>query len=98
MALLDEMRTRVRIYSEMTDSEIQGEIDAALADMARVGIRPALLDPENLHPQVKHAVAAYLKASYGYDNAEAPRFMESYRMTVTALLNSKANECDGGEQ
>lgn len=96
MALLDEMRMRLRVSSEITDDEIEGEIQAALADMRRVGVRDRLLIPEvegGLHPLVKHAIALYCKAYYGYDNAiERPQFIAAYNQTVCDLLNSKSNE------
>lgn len=92
MAQLDEMRMRLRVASDMTDAEIEGEICAALADMRRCGVRDDLLDDEDPHPLVKHAIALYCKAYYGYDNSEREQFVKSYERTVCDLLNSKANE------
>lgn len=93
MSLLDEMRIRLRVMTDLTDAEIQDEIDAALADMRRVGIKEHLLDVENPGALVKHAIALYCKAYYGYDNAnERPQFIAAYERTVCDLLNSKANE------
>ena len=91
--LLDEVRTALRVTSEMTDSEIQAWIAAAIADMRRVGIRDELLVEEELAALPKAAVILYAKAMYGYDNAEAPRFLSAYRATVASLLNSSANVC-----
>ena len=91
MALLDEMKVRVRVLSDLTDDEVQGEIDAALADMRLKGVKPYLLSAEDVHPLVKHAIALYVKAFYGYDNAERPQFVEAYNQTVTDLMN---NDCD----
>lgn len=93
MALLDEMRVRLRVTTDLTDAEIQDEIDAALADMRRVGIKEHLLNADNPAALVKHAIALYCKAYYGYDNAnERPQFIAAYERTVCDLLNSKANE------
>ena len=92
MALLDEMRVRLRVTSDMTDSEIEGEIAAALADMRRCGVRDELLESEEPDPLVKHAIALYCKAYYGYDNSEREQFVRAYERTVCDLLNSKANE------
>lgn len=92
--LLDEVRTALRVTSEMTDSEIQAWIAAAIADMRRVGIREELLDEENLAALPKAAVILYVKSMYGYDNSEAQRFLAAYRATVASLMNSKANVCD----
>jgi hypothetical protein len=41
---------------------------------------------------VRSAVVCYVKANYGFDNAEAPRFTSTYKSILAALLNSKANE------
>lgn len=93
MALLDEMRVRLRVTTDLTDAEIQDEIDAALADMRRVGIKEHMLNADNPAALVKHAIALYCKAYYGYDNAnERPQFIAAYERTVCDLLNSKANE------
>ena len=98
MTLLDEMRVRLRVASELTDAEIEGEILAAFADMRRCGVRECMLDEESPHPLVRHAIACWVKAHYGFDNSEAERFMESYRMSLASLLNSKANEYLFGEE
>lgn len=91
MALLDDVRTSLRVTSGMTDGEIQMWIDAAIADMRRCGVDELLLSEEALDPIAKSAVTCFVKANYGYDNSEAPRFMEMYTMQLTALLNSDAN-------
>lgn len=97
MALLDDVRTSLRVTSTLTDVEVQAWIDAAIADMKRVGIRDELLVEEELAALPKAAVILYAKAMYGYDNAEAPRFLSAYRATVASLLNSSANVCQQEE-
>ena len=92
MALLDEMRLRLRVTTTLTDGEIEDEISAAFADMRRCGVKEELLDPESPSPLVRHAVALYCKAYYGYDNSERPQFIAAYERTLCDLLNSKANE------
>ena len=92
MALLDEMRSKVRVMSNLTDGEVQDLIDASLADMRLKGVKPYLLSAdEGLHPLVKQAVTLYCKAHYGYDNAERPQFVEAYNQQVVDLMN---NQCD----
>lgn len=92
MALLDDVRLSLRVVSEATDDEIQMWINAAIADMQRCGVKPELIDESDPSPLVKSAVTCFVKAQYGYDNSEAPRFMESYVMMLAGLLNSKSNE------
>lgn len=104
MTLRDDIKIALRLKSDAFDDEVDTLIGAALYDMERVGINPALLvedDIENLF--VKRAVTAYCKAHFGYDNAEADRFDDSYRRIVCDLLNSSENiaaaeeEADGEE-
>jgi hypothetical protein len=94
VSLLDDARVAVRVTSTATDSELQMWVDAAIADMRRCGVRDELLDEESetFDPMVRSAVVCYVKANYGFDNAEAPRFTSTYKSILAALLNSKANE------
>lgn len=94
MALLDEVRTWLRVSADVYDAEIATLIESALTDMRRVGVREELLDPDSLYPLAKKAVMVYAKAQFGFDNKEADRFMLSYQQTVADLLNSSANEMD----
>lgn len=99
MSLLSDIKVAVRVSSDATDAEIQMWIDAALADMERVGIRKELLeleDDENFGTSlVKAAVTCYVKANYGYDVEERAQFDDSYRRLVCGLLNSSANSAAG---
>lgn len=92
MALLDDVRVCLRVVSELTDVEIEANIAAAKADMLRCGVHDELLDESTMNPIVKQAIICFVKAQYGYDNAEADRFMASYKMLLVGLLNSKSNE------
>lgn len=97
MALIDDIKVSLRVVSPKFDDEVEMLIGAALYDMERVGINPALLeldengDLTSGNKFVKHAVTAYVKANFGYDNAEAQRFDGAYRRIVCDLLNSAEN-------
>lgn len=91
MALIDEVRLAVRTSSKATDAEIQMWVDAALADMLRVGVASDLLEQESLAALPKAAVVCYVKAHYGYDIEERAQFDQSYRDIVVNLMHSKAN-------
>ena len=93
MSLLDEVRLATRTSSDAFDAELLALVAAALSDMRRAGVREELLEPARLAPMAKSAVLCYVKASFGYDNSEALRFMASYRQTLADLLNSSANMC-----
>lgn len=97
MALLDEIKTVLRIKGSAYDSEVQMHIAAAIADMKRVGISEDMLAEEELGALPKQAVAMFVKSRFGYDNDEASRFEEAYRQTVVDLLNSTANTAYNGE-
>jgi hypothetical protein len=102
VALLDDIKLSLRVTSESFDAEAQMLVDAALYDMGRAGVNPSLLelaDGDLANAFVKNAVTCYCKANFGYDNAEAERFQESYHRMLNALLNSSENvaaiELDG---
>ena len=91
MALLDDMKTVLRLSTDALDSEVSMLVDAALADLERLGICEDLIDADDPDPRVRMAVALYCKAHFGYDNDEAERFDTSYRRVAADLLNSAAN-------
>lgn len=95
MALIDDIKTSLRITSSKYDAEAQMLIDAALFDMERAGVDPDLLvfDDEDGTGNgfVKQAVTLWCKANFGYDVAEADRFMAAYDRVLNALLNSSNN-------
>lgn len=92
MTLKADIKVALRITTDALDSEVETLIAAALYDMERVGVDPALLDEDDLdNAFVKQAVVAYCKAHFGYDNAEADRFDDAYRRIVCDLLNSSRN-------
>ncbi len=93
MALLDEVRTSLRVTHTMTDDEISMLISMAFADMARCGVRSELLSETDPSPMVKAAVTCFAKGNYGFDNNEAAMFHQRYLWIVTSLMNSDMNEC-----
>lgn len=72
-------------------------IGAAERDMVRVGIREELVRPEDgeVSADVEQCITLYVKCHFGYDNAEAPRFGQSYVDSVIALMSSPANSSYG---
>jgi hypothetical protein len=95
LALLDDIRTALRITADVYDGEVRMLIDSALYDMERVGVNPALLqadaEGELANAHVRTAVTCYCKANFGYDVDEADRFMDAYDRIVCGLLNSSEN-------
>lgn len=96
MALLDDIKKSLRVSTDALDAEVQMLVDAALYDMERAGVNPALLALDENgdlgNALVKKAVTALCKADFGYDvQAEAYRFEASYDRILNALLNSSEN-------
>lgn len=83
----------VPTYSSPFDDELLMLIGAAERDMLRVGICPRLVHPEvgEVGADIEQCITLYVKCNFGYDNSEAPRFGEAYRMAVIDLMNSPAN-------
>lgn len=93
MSLLERTKGYLRVSNQEFDAEVQMLIDAAKADMRRVGVREELLESDA--PLVEMAVASYAKAQFGFDNPDAEFYRQSYRQTVADLLNSSANVAAG---
>lgn len=92
MISAEEMRLHLRVTGEAMDSEISLLIEAALADMRRVGID--FEKAEYSEPLANMAVVCFCKSRFGFDNPDSPMYEQLYRQYVTDLLNSKANEAD----
>lgn len=92
MALIDDVKLALRVSVTDFDPEIQGLIDAAMADLKLAGV----IDPVETDPLIKRAVITYCKAHFGYDNPEAERFQKAYDlMKLHLTLSSDYN--GGGE-
>ena len=99
MALLDDVKTALRVTTSKTDGEVEIYIATALFDMGNKGVKPEFLaddaDTEtgDYMPIVKTAVICYCKAHYGRDVEASERnaCLASYRSIVTSLLNGKQN-------
>jgi hypothetical protein len=96
MALVDDIKVSLGISTDRRDAEVQLFIDAALAELERVGIDPAILDPDTLESEegnalVKHAVIAYCKAHRGQDTPNIEFYDDSFRRIAIGLANSSAN-------
>ena len=89
MSLHDDVKVALRVTSDALDTEVDGLIAAALADMRRAGVDQRLLDEAAMSPLAKAAVVMYVKANFGYDNSEAGRFLRSYNQTLALLCNSE---------
>lgn len=92
MALLDKVRRSLFLTSTVTDEVLQGLIDTALDQMRHVGIREELLQEDTMNPTVEHAVIAYCHAFYHVDSIQSPVFLQSFKSSVTSLMNSDRSD------
>ena len=84
-----DVRPHLRVTGDVFDSEIEMLMDAAKADMQRVGVDSMAVDYGE--PLANTAIICYCKARFGFDNPDSDRYELLYRQMVTDLLNSKAN-------
>lgn len=89
-SMLDELRIALRVSTDSFDAEILMLAESALNDMERIGIRPDYI--EEMGARVRNAVVCYVKAGFGFDNADARMFDSSYRQIIADMSNSYENE------
>lgn len=88
MTLLADVRLALRITSTAFDSEIEGVIAAAKADLIISGVATAAVNAADPDPLVKSAIIVYAKAQFGLDNADSEKYMQSFLSLETALALS----------
>lgn len=78
--MLEKIKLDLRISHDDMDDDVQDNIDAALAEMARVGI--AL--PEEEDALVVRAVKTYCRWQYNFEG-EADRYRKAYEDLVSVM-------------
>lgn len=73
--MLSDAKQVLRVTNDAMDTEIADLIEAAKLDLSTSGIKVTETDP-----LIKRAINLYCKAHFGYDNPDAPRFADSYKM------------------
>lgn len=86
--LRDDVKVALRVTSDVYNSEVDGLIATAKADLVRSGVDLRYVDIDAPHPIIKTLIILYCKAMFGYDNAESERFMDSYHHLLSTVLNS----------
>lgn len=89
MTMLDKAKTALRISQSTTiyDEEITDLIDAARHDLKLAGVLPDKADSDE-DSLIRRAVIVYVKAHFGFDNPDAEKLGESYRMLKEHLTLS----------
>ena len=86
MALLDDVKSELRVSGTDFDTETQGLIDSAKIEMESKGLDKSLIVETD--PLVKQCIVLYCKSNFGWDNPEADRFQSRYDMTLRHMLLS----------
>lgn len=85
---IEDIRGRIRIKHTRFDDEITDLIGEARADLLLGGILPAKVNDES-DMLIKRAIATYVKAEFGLDNADAEKYRDSYKSIRKHLMLSK---------
>lgn len=80
--MLNAIKLALRISTNAFDSEIQTLIDAAIAEMAGLGVTAATSTTTD--PQIISAVIAYCKWQFG-NNEDADRWRDIYHIKLGQL-------------
>lgn len=87
MAMIDDVKTALRITHTALDGEIGDLIQAARQDLVLSGV--LLVKANNdTDPLIKRAILFYSKAYFGYDNPDADRLVNAYDRLKTHLTLS----------
>ena len=89
MALIDDIRLRLRLSNTAYDTEVNDLIEDAKADLLAVGLKTEKMaafetNPDS-EPLIKNAIAFYVKANFGYDNPDYEGLLEAYEMRKQKL-------------
>ncbi|MFZ5816297.1 MAG: head-tail connector protein [Bacillota bacterium] len=87
--MLDEVRTALRVDGTDHDAEIQGLIDAAVADLTLSGVDPAKAQAMT-DPLIKRAIITYCRAHFDYADPSADRLLHSYGMLKAHLTMAES--------
>src|SRR6056297_2564997 len=89
MALIDDVKLRLRLSNTAFDQEVTDLIEDAKADLQSSGVKQAVIDEfeadPDTHPMIKSAVTTYVKAHFGYYNDDREGLIESYMMRKKKL-------------
>ena len=79
----------MRLTAQTFDSELTDLINAARADMVLGGVLEGRASDES-DPLVLRAVATYVKAEFGLDNADSEKYRAAYNELKTRLMLADA--------
>ena len=93
-ALLDKVKTSLRISHTALDEDVLDSIRACLADLQGCGVRSDKVDiQQGLDPLILNAVKIYCKEAYTDDTAKAARYREGYDRLKAFLQMAGPYQC-----
>jgi len=87
MAILDDVRSALRMRNTILDGEITDLINGASQDLILSGILGSKAN-DDTDPLIKRAIIIYSKANFGFDNPDAERLQKSYDSLKMSLALS----------
>lgn len=92
MALLEDIKVRLRLINSAYDQEVTDLIEDAKKDLVTSGLKASIMtafESDPTDPLIKNAIAFYVKAHFGYNNDDREGLIESYEMRKTKLTLDK---------
>ena len=85
--MLESVKLSLRINNNAYDGEIENLIKACLKELELAGIASSKMNKND--EMIIRAVTLYCKAQFGFDNADADKYQNSYESLKTFLCTNK---------
>lgn len=88
MALVDDVKTALRLSASAYDDEVSDLISAAQEALVMGGVSAAEATAVGPETPVKQAIILYCKAHFGLDNPDSEKYERSFWLAVSRLVMS----------
>lgn len=89
MALIDQVKKRLRIKHNSLNDDIQANIDAAKKEMIRNGILEAKANDET-DPLIVQAVKTYCQANFTDNTSDMEKYFASWQYQLDCIRKTEA--------
>ena len=86
--MLSKVKLALRVSTNAFDGEIENLINACKKELELSGIASSNISESD--EMIIQAVIMYCKANFGFDNAEAERYQNSYNSIKTFLVTNNS--------
>lgn len=83
--MLEKVKARCYINSEVFDDEIKSLINACITDLNDIGIKKDILSCTEIDDQILNCVVNYVKAYRGNDRTDTEKYLEMYNSLKNKL-------------